>query len=92
MTPDSHDTLVHLRAEVGDGEPVCLLVGSDAFAGFLDWYRPLDILDLAHLVVMRRPGPVGGAPRPWRICSGSAGAAIHRSSGTRRAGASCFRR
>lgn len=51
----SHDTLVSLRADLGDVEPLCLLLGSDAFAGFLDWYRPLEILELAHLVVMRRP-------------------------------------
>jgi nicotinate-nucleotide adenylyltransferase len=59
----SHDTLVHLRAELGDAEPVCLLVGSDAFASFLGWYRPREILDLAHVVIMRRPGaPEGFAP------------------------------
>lgn len=52
----SHDTLAHLRAELGDALPLCLLVGSDAFAGFLDWYRPREILDLAHMVIMRRPG------------------------------------
>ncbi|NCA70380.1 MAG: nicotinate-nucleotide adenylyltransferase [Sphingobacteriia bacterium] len=49
------DTLVSLRAEVGPSTPLCLLVGADAFSGFLDWYRPLEILRLAHLVVMRRP-------------------------------------
>ena len=53
----SFDTLKSLRAELGCERPLCLLVGSDAFAGFLDWYRPLEILDLAHLVVMARPGP-----------------------------------
>jgi nicotinate-nucleotide adenylyltransferase len=59
----SHDTLAQLRAEVGDAEPICLLVGSDAFAGFLDWHRPREILDLAHVVIMRRPGaPEGFAP------------------------------
>ena len=52
----SYDTLVSLRAEVGVDEPLYLLVGADAFAGFLSWYRPLEILELAHLVVMRRPG------------------------------------
>lgn len=56
----SHDTLVHLRAELGDAEPLCLLVGSDAFATFLDWYRPREILDLAHVVIMRRPGDPDG--------------------------------
>ncbi len=52
----SYDTLVSLRREIGDREPLCLLIGEDAFTAFLDWHRPLDILDLAHLVVMRRPG------------------------------------
>jgi nicotinate-nucleotide adenylyltransferase len=35
---------------------LCLLLGMDAFNGFPDWYRPDQILRLAHLVVMRRPG------------------------------------
>ncbi len=55
----SHDTLKSLRADLGEHRPLCLLVGSDAFRGFLDWYRPREILDLAHLVVMRRPGVTG---------------------------------
>lgn len=50
------ETLVSLRAEIGGSCPLCLLIGSDAYAGFLDWHRPLEILGLAHLVVMRRPG------------------------------------
>jgi len=52
----SYDTLRSLRAELGANRPLCLLIGADAFAGFLDWHRPLDILELAHLVVMQRPG------------------------------------
>jgi nicotinate-nucleotide adenylyltransferase len=52
----TYDTLISLRAELGRERPLCLLIGADAFAGFLDWHRPADILDLAHLVVMRRPG------------------------------------
>ena len=52
----SYDTLKSLRAELGEREPLCLLVGGDAFRGFLSWHRPREILDLAHLVVMRRPG------------------------------------
>jgi nicotinate-nucleotide adenylyltransferase len=50
------DTLTSLREEFGPNRPLCLLIGGDAFAGFLDWYRPMEILELAHLVVMRRPG------------------------------------
>ena len=55
----SYDTLQSLRADVGGQVPLCLLVGGDAFRGFLDWYRPREILDLAHVVVMRRPGVAG---------------------------------
>ena len=50
------DTLASLRDEVGADSPLCLLIGGDAFAGFLDWHRPRAILGLAHLVVMQRPG------------------------------------
>jgi nicotinate-nucleotide adenylyltransferase len=49
-------TLESLRAERGPAEPICLLVGDDAYAEFLTWHRPEDILRLAHLVVMQRPG------------------------------------
>jgi nicotinate-nucleotide adenylyltransferase len=56
----SYDTLHSVRLEVGPNEPICLLVGADAFNGFLSWHRPADILALAHLVVMQRPG----APDP----------------------------
>jgi nicotinate-nucleotide adenylyltransferase len=49
-------TLQSLRAERGTVEPICVLVGGDAFAEFLTWHRPHDILGLAHLVVMQRPG------------------------------------
>ena len=52
----SVDTLTSLRRELGDKRPICLLVGGDAFNGFFDWHRPRAILELAHLVVMQRPG------------------------------------
>jgi nicotinate-nucleotide adenylyltransferase len=60
----SYDTLLSLRAELGARVPLCLLVGSDAFRGFLDWHRPAEILDLTHLVVMRRPGTTAALPAP----------------------------
>ncbi len=53
------DTLSALRAELGPELPICLLVGADAFNGFLTWHRPADILTLVHLVVMQRPGAPG---------------------------------
>jgi nicotinate-nucleotide adenylyltransferase len=60
----SVDTLTEVRAEVGPDEPLCLLVGGDAFNTFFEWHRPRDILELAHLAVMRRPGsPLPRDPR-----------------------------
>jgi nicotinate-nucleotide adenylyltransferase len=49
------DTLHSLRRELGD-QPLCLLLGSDAFRGFRDWHQPELILEMAHIVVMQRPG------------------------------------
>jgi nicotinate-nucleotide adenylyltransferase len=49
------ETLSTLRQEQPK-RSLCLLLGMDAFNGFPDWYRPDQILRLAHLVVMRRPG------------------------------------
>jgi nicotinate-nucleotide adenylyltransferase len=59
-------TLQSLREEVGD-RPICLILGHDAFQGFPDWHRPEEILELAHLVVMQRPGETGQTPYPERI-------------------------
>ena len=50
------DTLESLRGELGDAVPLCLLMGRDAFAAFHTWREPERILQLAHLVVMERPG------------------------------------
>lgn len=50
----SYYTLESFREEYPD-EPLCFLMGGDAFNGFLDWHRPMEILDLAHIVVMQRP-------------------------------------
>lgn len=61
------DTLRALR-EGGEG-PLALIVGGDSLAGFPRWREPEAILDLARLVVYRRPGDgLGGALEalpPW---------------------------
>lgn len=49
------DTLSALRGELPD-TPLCLIVGMDAFAGFLQWRDPARVLELAHLVLVERPG------------------------------------
>ncbi len=54
------DTLSEFRAALGPDVPLCLLIGGDAFNAFFEWHRPRDILGLAHLAVMHRPG----SPQP----------------------------
>lgn len=49
------DTLLSLRAELGD-VPLCLMMGMDSFQALHTWHRWRDIIALAHIVVMTRPG------------------------------------
>ncbi len=49
------DTLLSLRAEIGD-QPLCLALGMDALDGLDSWHRWEEIFGLCHLVVMQRPG------------------------------------
>lgn len=69
-------TLEGLRAEIG-ARPLCLLLGSDAYAGLPAWHRWQRLFDLAHVVVMQRPGtPLSaGAGPAWaatRLCTQAA--------------------
>jgi len=48
-------TLESFREELGQ-HPLGLVMGADAFSGFESWHRWQDILELAHLLVMNRPG------------------------------------
>jgi nicotinate-nucleotide adenylyltransferase len=49
------DTLASLREELGD-EPLCLVLGSDAFLQLDSWHQWQRIPELAHIVVTHRPG------------------------------------
>jgi nicotinate-nucleotide adenylyltransferase len=49
------DTLTETRAELPN-QPICLLMGADAFAALTTWRRWQDLFDLAHIIVARRPG------------------------------------
>jgi nicotinate-nucleotide adenylyltransferase len=51
----SYDTLKELRAESGN-RPLCLLIGTDAFAALTTWHRWEALFELAHFVVAHRPG------------------------------------
>lgn len=50
------DTLLALRRDFGEDLPIVLILGADAFNGFLAWHRPHDIPGLAHIAVMERAG------------------------------------
>jgi len=51
------DTLLSLRAEYPDN-PLCLILGSDAFMNLNSWYQSKQIINLAHIIVVRRPNTV----------------------------------
>lgn len=48
------DTLMSLHTEHPQ-DALCLIVGSDAFARFDQWYRWQSVLDYCHLIVVSRP-------------------------------------
>lgn len=51
------DTLEALREELGDQVALLWLLGADAFAALPQWHRWRELLRLAHLVILDRPGP-----------------------------------
>lgn len=50
------DTLRELRAEFGVTQPLCLLMGGDAFLQLHTWHEWEQLFELAHIVVGYRPG------------------------------------
>src|SRR5262245_56588121 len=56
------DTLTELRSERGAAQPLCLLVGADAFLEIATWHRWTELFGLAHVVVAHRPG---FSPESW---------------------------
>ena len=59
------DTLASLRAELG-AEPLGLILGLDAFAGLDRWHLWRNIFELAHVLVMQRPGTASELPDELR--------------------------
>ena len=54
------DTLAALRGELGGGQPLCLLMGGDAFLQLDTWHEWKRLFELAHIVIMQRNGrPLG---------------------------------
>lgn len=52
----TYDTLMELRAELGDEVSLVLCMGEDAFAGLPTWYSWRELIRLAHIAVVARPG------------------------------------
>jgi nicotinate-nucleotide adenylyltransferase len=50
------DTLRQIREEIGPDEPLAMVVGTDSFAGFDRWQEWRRIPELAHIIVVVRPG------------------------------------
>jgi nicotinate-nucleotide adenylyltransferase len=57
------DTLAGLRSELPD-TPLLLLLGADQFRDLASWHRWQALFDLAHLVVVPRPGVAVDARLP----------------------------
>lgn len=57
------DTLTALRAQLGAQQPLCLILGGDAFMQLHTWHKWKDLFALAHIVVFQRAGgsPLGNA-------------------------------
>jgi nicotinate-nucleotide adenylyltransferase len=49
------ETLISLREELGDEVSICWLMGFDAFANLDAWHRWQELLNKAHLIVVKRP-------------------------------------
>ena len=50
------DTLADLRRELGEAQPLCLILGADAFLRLPAWSRWQQLFALAHIAVAARPG------------------------------------
>jgi nicotinate-nucleotide adenylyltransferase len=62
------DTLTGLREELGSA-PLLLLIGADAFATLPAWKRWLELFELAHIVVVARPGYELPEPLPPELAN-----------------------
>jgi len=57
------DTLLSLRASLGHSVALALILGADALQGLSGWSRWTQVMELAHLIILRRPGHVPTWPK-----------------------------
>lgn len=61
-------SLEELRLELGADQSLCLVMGCDAVLDIASWHRWRELLDVAHVVVIARPGwhlPGSGEVAHW---------------------------
>ncbi len=49
-------TLESFRRELGEKVPICMILGMDAYLSLPQWDRWQELLNLCHIVVVKRPG------------------------------------
>ena len=49
------DTLTSLREEFGNQVSLCLIIGTDAFMHLDTWHRWQEIIQFAHIILVKRP-------------------------------------
>lgn len=64
----SYDSLVDIRQDIGPQRGLCLVMGCDALQNIASWHRWRELLDIAHVIVIARPGwtlPDEGVVAHW---------------------------
>jgi nicotinate-nucleotide adenylyltransferase len=54
------NTLTRLRKQLGDKQPLVLLLGTDSFLTLPSWKNWEELFDLAHIAIANRPGYLPG--------------------------------
>jgi len=73
----TYDSLLELREECGWERSLCMVLGCDALLELEGWHRWRELTDLAHVVVIARPGwaiPRQGVMAAWLSDHRGAGA------------------
>jgi nicotinate-nucleotide adenylyltransferase len=60
------DTLFGCRERVGESGPLLFLMGRDSWVTLPSWHRWEELTDLAHLLILERPGTDQGSPEVLR--------------------------
>jgi len=60
------DTLLGYRERVGESGSLLFLMGRDSWVTLPGWHRWEELIDLAHLLILERPGPGQGSPKVLR--------------------------